>query len=391
MHIHVPTLFYLMCGVTLLAAGKMGLEWRRSGSRPLFWWSLGNFAVAIATLLTSLRAFGMPNLTMGISNAVLLLGYALAWHGAAVFTGRRGSWPVVLIGALAWTAAWNYPPFAANVDLRIMLSSICIAAYSFGTAYYLLQTPERFTAATQAGVIFLLHGLIYLVRIGSLPIASGASDPQQMNNLPLALVMFEGVIFVVATAHLFLAMARERGDQLLMAALQVDYLTGVANRRAFTERARRLVAGGGAALIFDLDHFKSVNDRHGHAVGDEALKLFCKVAQSHLSPPDLFGRLGGEEFAAIVPNDTLDSARRKGNAIIQHFAAEARDIAGRAVGATASAGLSFTTAAVDLDDLLAEADRALYQAKREGRNRLAVAEEMSFPAMQNSQGGLRAI
>jgi diguanylate cyclase (GGDEF)-like protein len=393
MQIHVPTLYYLMCGVTLLAAGKMAMEWRRSRSRPLLWWSLGNLAVAIATLLTSLRPLGHLNLGIGLSNALMFIGYAVSWHGAAVFTGKRAPWSLVFLGAVVWTAAWNYPPFADDVDLRILLGSAIVAAYSFATAFCFLRARERLVAGTQAGVAFLLHGLVYLVRIGSLPIFSGNVDPLQINNLPLALVMFEGVLFVVVTAYLFLAMSRERGDQLLMAASQIDYLTGVPNRRAFTERARRLVAGGGvtAALIFDLDHFKSINDRHGHALGDEVLKLFCRVAQEQLAPDDVFGRMGGEEFAVILAGHDTDRAQHKGISIIRHFAAEARGIAGQKVGATVSAGLTVITVAGDLDDLLAEADAALYQAKRDGRNRLGIADANDVDPQRASSRNTRRV
>lgn len=374
MQIHVPTLFYLMCGISLLAAGRMALEWQRQRSRSLLWWSFSYLAVAVAGLLSSLRALGFVTVGIGLSNALLIAGYGMIWHAAAQFTGQRAPVPLLLGGVLVWLTAWTFPGFAGNVDLRILLSSMLVAAYSFGTAICFLSSREGLAAARQAGWAFLLHGTIYLARIATLPIFSSPADPLQTSSLPTVIVMFEAVLFIVVTTYLYLAMTRERSEKLLIAEYQFDYLTGVANRRAFTEQARREIAERGtvAALIFDLDHFKQINDRYGHAVGDEILKLFCRVAQTRLTQADLFGRLGGEEFALLLPADSESGARQKALSIIRDFAVAAQEVAGRPVGATVSAGLAIPPQPLELDALLQEADEALYRAKRAGRNGLAV-------------------
>ena len=122
-------------------------------------------------------------------------------------------------------------------------------------------------------------------------------------------------------------------------------------------------------LMFDLDHFKSVNDRFGHATGDSVLKVFARTALGSVRATDIVARLGGEEFVAMVPEDMAGACH-----VAERLRA-AYEIAGRmvddiAVGSTVSIGMATSYKAVpDLDALLLRADEALYLAKREGRNR----------------------
>ena len=160
----------------------------------------------------------------------------------------------------------------------------------------------------------------------------------------------------------------------------IDELTGVANRRWFTamasrelERCRRFNHQL-ALLMIDVDHFKRVNDTHGHAVGDEVLKAFTRVLEGNLRSVDLLGRLGGEEFAVVLPESDHNAATHTAErlrAAVESLAFPFED--GTTLKITTSVGISILgTAGETLDSLLARADTALYTAKREGRNRVVV-------------------
>ena len=150
-----------------------------------------------------------------------------------------------------------------------------------------------------------------------------------------------------------------------------DFLTDALNRSAFTVAARRLLADTAVSvLMFDLDRFKRVNDTYGHAAGDKVLQAFARVVERNLREGDVFGRIGGEEFAVLLPCDLAEAAD-VAERIRQAFAAERVTIeSGEVLQATVSIGLAAGVA--DLDSLLGRADEALYRAKAAGRNRLAL-------------------
>jgi diguanylate cyclase (GGDEF)-like protein len=129
-----------------------------------------------------------------------------------------------------------------------------------------------------------------------------------------------------------------------------------------------------AVLLIDLDQFKSINDRFGHALGDRVLQLFTDAARKSTRGSDLVGRLGGEEFAAMLIDTNRDKAVEVAERIREGFAQVAQEVDGRPVCATVSIGLVHTDApALDLPELLAQADQALYCAKERGRNRVEIA------------------
>jgi diguanylate cyclase (GGDEF)-like protein len=127
-------------------------------------------------------------------------------------------------------------------------------------------------------------------------------------------------------------------------------------------------------LLIDLDHFKSINDRFGHAIGDRVLEVFSETARKSVRSTDLLGRLGGEEFAAVLTDTSRDKAAAVAERIRLAFVSAAQDVDGRPVGATISIGLAYCEeAAFDVPELLAQSDQALYFAKEHGRNRVEVA------------------
>jgi diguanylate cyclase (GGDEF)-like protein len=132
-------------------------------------------------------------------------------------------------------------------------------------------------------------------------------------------------------------------------------------------------------LIIDLDHFKSINDRFGHAFGDQMLEIFADTARQSVRSTDLLGRIGGEEFAVLLPNMNRNRALAIAERIRANFAQAAVE-----VGATVSIGLAHCQddAELDVPELLAQADQALYCAKKNGRNRV---ESASLAMMLKSK------
>ncbi|MBS0556297.1 MAG: diguanylate cyclase [Proteobacteria bacterium] len=190
-------------------------------------------------------------------------------------------------------------------------------------------------------------------------------------RLLYALLLLCGLLIVAGWAY------RTKRSQLKFQKLaRVDSLTGICNRQHFFDSAQDALrycarnSRPASLLALDLDHFKSVNDMHGHAAGDAALQAAVAACQSRLRSIDVFGRLGGEEFAILLPDCPLAMATQRAEEMRQAIATSSGD-SGANVLVTASFGVAGTDACGhNLTTLLAHADNALYAAKRAGRNRV---------------------
>lgn len=167
--------------------------------------------------------------------------------------------------------------------------------------------------------------------------------------------------------------AEEKAEELERLAT-TDMLTGLANRRRFLAELDRAAARTAALAVCDIDHFKFINDSHGHAAGDEALRWFAQIAQRSFGG-GLVGRVGGEEFAVLLPDASLESAVRQCQAFLDALTREHWRLAsGERITLSASIGVA-TTPCIDASELMLRADRLLYAAKRTGRNRVAFASD----------------
>lgn len=173
-----------------------------------------------------------------------------------------------------------------------------------------------------------------------------------------------------------------------VALANVDHLTGALSRQNFMaladqELARALrYALPLVVLMLDLDHFKNVNDSHGHPAGDEVLRGFVQTVKEVLRESDVIGRIGGEEFAVLLPNTTQEGARALADRILAAVRASPVRFEGHSIAYTVSIGASDFTTQKSFGELLAESDAALYRAKKAGRDRLEVSWDHSTPARQ---------
>jgi diguanylate cyclase (GGDEF)-like protein len=372
----VTTLFIVATCVTALLGVFLLFAWTQDRIRALAWWGaaylIGGFSVA----LWITNAQGIPFMPASLPSALMFVACGMIWNAARLFHGRKVLWPAMIAGAATWLYVCEAPAFAQMSANRIVLASLIISAYTFLTASELWR-ERRKSLINRWPALFVpaLHGAVFLFPI---PIASMMPEESGLVTLAtgwLAVFVLEMLLYAVGTAFIVLVLTKERTLRMHKTAALTDPLTGLFNRRGLIEAARELAekharrAKPITVLAFDLDHFKSINDRFGHAVGDDVLKLFASVASTSMRVTDFVARLGGEEFAAIIPG-ALDEGIVVAERVRVAFESAARTVSGRYIGATVSVGVAAHTAATNIDALLARADEALYAAKAGGRNRV---------------------
>jgi diguanylate cyclase (GGDEF)-like protein len=284
-----------------------------------------------------------------------------------------------VLGAIAWLAAvMTLQPESA---LRMTIGAGIVAIYAALTASE-LWTERRRTLQKRwpAIVVPVLHGLVLMMPI----VLGDLLRPQDValgNGIWVTIFSIELVLYAVGTVFVIFMLVSERTVTAHKTAASMDPLTSMFNRRGFSEACARLIereANAGrpvTVLIFDIDHFKSINDRFGHPAGDEILKLFATIVINSLRISDLSGRIGGEEFAALLPC-SLEEGVLAAERVREGFAASGISVDEGPVDTTVSIGVAGGPAGTELEVLLAAADTALYQAKRGGRNRVEAAEEL---------------
>ena len=183
------------------------------------------------------------------------------------------------------------------------------------------------------------------------------------------------LLIIVLLSIALWAYRTKRSQLHFMRLSQVDGLTGIANRPRFIELAESALEAGTKStqevcvVLCDLDHFKSINDRHGHAAGDFVLKQTVAACQLHLRGSDVFGRFGGEEFGIVLPGCNLHDARLRAEQLRLAIAAISSSYDGVELTVSASFGVASTaSSSYELRQLLADADAALYRAKHAGRD-----------------------
>ena len=328
--------------VAICIAGLLGvfliIDWMQQRNvRALAWWGSAYLIGASGMALASMPD---PIITLPpvVPGALTFLACGMIWNGVRLFQGRRLLPIANFIGAAIWLGVGQIPGVLENGNGQV-IGAMIVPVYTFFIAIELWR-ERRGTRYSRAAAIVVpcLHAGIFLV-----PLAMHAVLPEGHNAAWLTAFTLETIIYAVGTAFIVMLMVKVHIVQVYRTAACTDPLTGLLSRRAFMENALTLCARQArrrepvALVLFDLDHFKSINDRFGHAVGDEVLRLFGRVVRASTRADDVISRFGGEEFIAIVPGG-LESASKIAERVRSSFEVAGATVAAHAVGATVSIG-----------------------------------------------------
>jgi diguanylate cyclase (GGDEF)-like protein len=397
MHLDVGTLSVVTVFVTaLLGALLVFAGIQNHNIRAPMWWGGAQIVSAIGLGLTASDDALPPFVATDIANAFVLLGYGLTWAGARMFDGRPVLRLVVVFAPVLWLIACRIPTFENDANLRVTVVSTMAAMLAAATAEEFWRgRDEQLLSRWPTVIVLLAYAAVLLARIPATFFSPTLDHNSVLSGLSFALIAFGTLLFTVVMSFLLLNMTKERTELQHKINAMVDPLSGVANRRAFLDGARRLLAHQAsdgeplAMLLFDLDRFKDINDRMGHSVGDRVLQTFAVSSTLTLGGDILFGRIGGEEFAALLPVGDLGEAYAVADRVRRNFAIAAQRFANGGLEPTVSVGVTVAVnpgrqGARNTNDnsingitstelLLEVADRALYRAKANGRNRVETA------------------
>jgi diguanylate cyclase (GGDEF)-like protein len=386
MILDVPTLLVVSIFVTAVLGLLLIFAWIQDRSiQALGWWGVAYLLGGLSAGMLSLQQFISSPLMIDFASALLFIACGMSWNGARVFDGKNVRPFAMFAGALIWLVACHIPGFAESSIGRIVVSSLIISNYTLFTAFELWSgRSERLNSRWPAVIVITLHGVVFPSQVPLTMVLPGDRIAATLSNGWIATLAIESLLYSIAAAFILLEMAKERTERVHKEAALIDPLTGVYNRRAITEFAKQMLSREVrptkpmAILMFDIDKFKSINDRFGHPVGDKVIRLLATTAKNTLRQTDVFGRLGGEEFAAFLGNTDEKGAVIAAERVRLAFVEAGRVVDGVEIGATVSIGVTFTTNyQSEVDGLLARADEALYEAKNSGRNRVMIRSEQN--------------
>lgn len=385
MTLHLPTLILATIATLCMASALMTLFGATQRTyRGFWWWTTAQWLATIGVALQLLRD-SRPEI-LPLSNLLIL-----QWP-IVTLIGLRGFYPrqalpvspavdllLLAFAYLPWLSTWAA---GSGVGARVV-------AFGAGACFLYLYSAVvtlRFRQLRRSPALKALIALQFLAAIVNLlrAVQAAPGNTPGLGGADLALVVaLMSVLLVMSMVYLSLLLTHERttailaqSQRRLRALADTDTLTEVPNRRRFHELAARALAigepGTAAIVTFDIDHFKDINDTHGHAGGDDALREVARCTRDTLREQDVAGRIGGDEFAMLLPRTAVGDAL----AVVDRLSVRL-DRCRRASGQqplSLSFGIVLAHEDETLDEALLRADQALYEAKRQGRSRAVVAE-----------------
>ncbi|RZU02681.1 GGDEF domain-containing protein [Rivibacter subsaxonicus] len=379
--LHAPTLLWLAVVVMVAAAAIMSLfGLTHRVYRGYRWWMLAMWLAALGGGLQMLRGVWPAAVVPG--NLLLLVWPMLIVTGLRRFfsrgplSGSSTTDALVFVGAyLLWFVTWALPELQSWRTYAYSTAMMLLHLYA---AAFVLVLPElrRSPSLRTLFCVMLAQAVLPILRL-SWHLATD-TPVQSALTLLSPMVIVATLVAMLFAVYLCLALTHERTEtdlkesqRQLRVLADIDMLTQVPNRRHFEELAAAALTQSSQAravvMLFDIDHFKAINDSRGHAVGDVALKRVARSARDTLRSRDVLGRLGGDEFIALLPGASVDDALHAAERIARRLEQECSQ------NGDLHLGLSFGVVKIEsgesLESAQHRADLALYEAKRQGRRR----------------------
>lgn len=368
----------------LMASGAAGIalcftlmsSWLRERTSTF----LLTWAMCIAIIIAAIVVFSVFHSTVNVlhstlAGVLLTSAFAISYGGFTQFsTGRFAGGPVavlVVVGAapIVVSSAFGFDglSFVFINLMSALLLGVC--GYRYWTAR--AESPGPITAIAALHAMLALSFLLCVIVLAAeTPLYL---DGQVPDNWAEALNLMVSVIALTGIGGLFVTVHQERISRRHRDASLIDPLTGLSNRRALFERfPDGHVPEGTGLIVFDLDDFKGINDRHGHTFGDTVLRSFARMIEENCRGDDIAVRLGGEEFVLVLPQSSSTHALALAERIRSIMGRMVHPMDDQPVTCTVSAGVAVAEKpGLSLDTLIRKADNALYLSKRSGRNRVS--------------------
>lgn len=389
MHFDLATAMIVTSGLTLIVGMSLAVAVSRYPDHlrhAMHIW-IGGLLLQIPVFLL----FGLVGALPGVAaiilaNALFALAYTEMGRAVRVFAGGEPGntrTELALIAALiaipvVFGYLWPSPRW------RLGLGAPLLAWLSLNVARSVLRRGGTLRAADYlTGGLFVVSAIPMLLR-ALIELAGPAINTEAAREFARNLFFLTGSGLPLVGTIGFLLMCNDRINDELSRLAMLDPLTGVFNRRTFEEHAGQAIAQARqhrlplSLLAVDIDHFKNVNDEFGHEGGDEALRLVVALLRESLIEGQILSRIGGEEFAVLLPGADEAEAGATAERLRRHLERSAVMVDGRELFLQISVGVATLASRTEtLSVLLRAADRALYSAKRDGRNRVAMSSTLA--------------
>ncbi len=372
----------------IVLAGVMGLTMalvvffmRRSyppSIRGLGEWALAPLVAFASTMLFAGRDFLPDFVTIVVANFVLFQACILYYAGSQKFLlGRSDTRGWTLLNGFLGLAMFWFSAIRPDFQARLLLVTLAVSALFFFHAWLYIGHKGRVFGKRLMTGLLLVQSIVAALRFISAVVGMAGStlmDASWIQSLYISMYSFTVLLLSISV----ILMATDRVHTEFEYLASRDPLTGALNRRALLDACSATFASGrrrAALLMVDLDHFKTVNDRFGHLMGDAVLREAVRRMQRAVGNAGVLGRYGGEEFVVLLPDagkpEAMAIAARLKQAIDEPFAADSpMAVVG---GIAVSIGVAASEDGTRVDDVLARADAALYRAKAMGRDQVMAA------------------
>ncbi|MEW5544836.1 GGDEF domain-containing protein [Pseudomonas soli] len=374
------TMLTLTIALAAAAALYLAVEWRSVRESSLLCWSASFATISVGSSLALLRGSGYLFTGIWFANGMLVAAHWLFLLGVSRFTETRLS-RLCYLAPLAWLSLLLLPQWPTWSKTFLVANSLLVAAFTLYASALLRPHGKSFSVgAVQLRCILLLHGLFYLAKTLPALLPGTLIDLSAFRGQIIQVSLVEGAMAIMLIALSMTGTVRYRREERIERLAARDPLTALYNRRALEVRAASLFnevspANPGALLLIDIDHFKLVNDLHGHAAGDRLLVALSEMIRTMLPERAIAARLGGDEFVILLAGASREGIQRLAEALRQQFQATAEQAFRTPEAVTLSIGANlFDRPPASLAALIEQGDVLLYASKRSGRNSLQLVD-----------------